>query len=229
MCGGSSCRCISDCNPRAPCGARRTLSRVVALLAAISIHAPAWGATVDDLPRADVLAFQSTRPRGARLTMRVTRSGSLAFQSTRPRGARHDILHGRRIQPTISIHAPAWGATSSSRRRPARPRHFNPRARVGRDGMVGRQVSTGSYFNPRAHTGRDSRPPARPRRSANFNPRAHTGRDLGRCALGDFPDLFQSTRPHGARRRNGDCQRVIYAFQSTRPHGARLRFSLGMQ
>ena len=110
MCGGSSCRCISDCNPRAPCGARRTLSRVVALLAAISIHAPAWGATqallrppisliisihapawgatADDLPRADVLAFQSTRPRGARLTMRVTRSGSLAFQSTRPRGAR---------------------------------------------------------------------------------------------------------------------------------------------
>ena len=136
--------------------------------------------------------------------MRVTRSGSLAFQSTRPRGARHDILHGRRIQPTISIHAPAWGATSSSRRRPARPRHFNPRARVGRDGMVGRQVSTGSYFNPRAHTGRDvCRQNAdkkirisihAPTRGATsdvvrwaispiyFNPRAHTGRDDGHQA-----------------------------------------------
>ena len=55
--------------------------------------------------------FQSTRPRGARLWAIARKRYKLLFQSTRPRGARpaarwliaHDI--------TVSIHAPAWGAT----------------------------------------------------------------------------------------------------------------------
>ena len=176
MCGGSSCRCISDCNPRAPCGARRTLSRVVALLAAISIHAPAWGAT--DHARDALWVFG------------------------------------------ISIHAPAWGATSSSRRRPARPRHFNPRARVGRDGMVGRQVSTGSYFNPRAHTGRDTE-----RRSGTREEAISIHAPTRGATAGHLPHRaarkFQSTRPHGARRQSNRLSRAGRGFQSTRPHGAR--------
>jgi len=34
---------------------------------------------------------------------------------------------------TVSIHAPAWGATSQSTVRLLRSKSFNPRARVGRD------------------------------------------------------------------------------------------------
>ena len=33
--------------------------------------------------------------------------------------------------------------------------------------------------------------------------------------------MFQSTRPHGARRSGAWCQSSLSAFQSTRPHGAR--------
>ena len=58
--------------------------------AAISIHAPAWGAT-------------HTRP---------TPSGHWPFQFTPPRGGRHENLLTDENTQRISIHAPAWGATS---------------------------------------------------------------------------------------------------------------------
>ena len=56
----------------------------------VSIHAPAWGATlVLHVVNPLLLAFQSTHPRGVRLTGHVP--------------AIQDV--------TVSIHAPAWGAT----------------------------------------------------------------------------------------------------------------------
>ena len=80
-------------------------------------------------------------------------------------------------------------------------------------------------------------------RASCFNPRARTGRDSPTCAFGRAV-LFQSTRPHGARRlpelrerptfgcfnprartgRDARDKAVIdhdRRFQSTRPHGAR--------
>ncbi len=82
----------------------------------VSIHAPAWGATSNAPICCDCsCVFQSTRPRGARLALRPTRSSTPLFQSTRPRGAR-----------------PRPSGSASRRRR------FNPRARVGRDKPVGR-------------------------------------------------------------------------------------------
>ncbi|KAF1079585.1 MAG: hypothetical protein GQF41_4143 [Candidatus Rifleibacterium amylolyticum] len=108
-----------------------------------------------DLPLASlasISSFQSTRPRGARplrplrpyFTLRFNpraRGGrdhleyyhmaTLQFQSTRPRGARHGY---RRLVPpaTVSIHAPAGGATDIVSR-PKKDLCFNPRARGGRD------------------------------------------------------------------------------------------------
>jgi len=58
-------------------------------------------------------AFQSTRPRGARPTVRGSSAYASQFQSTRPRGARR-----RRADGQHGV------------------RHFNPRARAGRDGDV---------------------------------------------------------------------------------------------
>ena len=56
---------------------------------AVSIHAPAWGATPAD--KVQVV--------------------SDAFQFTRPHGARH-VAHGvAGLAALVSIHAPAWGAT----------------------------------------------------------------------------------------------------------------------
>ena len=120
----------------------------------ISIHAPAWGATFLRHVFVDVTTFQSTRPRGARPPSlrpahytfyfnpraRVGRDSAKVlpppalppFQSTRPRGARRRWRHSPR-QRHISIHAPAWGATSPSCGCRICQPYFNPRARVGRD------------------------------------------------------------------------------------------------
>ncbi len=103
----------------------------------VSIHAPAWGATWE-LPSDygfTTEEFQFTHPRGVR---RVKPSlGMLyafAFQFTHPRGVRHrnqfytllcqrfQFTHPRGVRLrcqrrsrhgcAVSIHAPAWGATS---------------------------------------------------------------------------------------------------------------------
>jgi len=60
----------------------------------------------------------------------------MPFQSTRPHGARHvvhNLLHHLQF---VSIHAPAWGATSNLTVQFTDLPRFNPRARMGRDGQV---------------------------------------------------------------------------------------------
>ena len=55
----------------------------------VSIHAPAWGATADRIrERCASPVFQSTHPRGVRLPRRLTTSMAALFQSTHPRGVR---------------------------------------------------------------------------------------------------------------------------------------------
>ena len=100
----------------------------------ISIHAPAWGATGKySMQLTLAFSFQSTHPRGVRRHPVKMPLRASKFQSTHPRGVRPS--HGRRItirchfnprtrvgcdgikinvrvtEVTISIHAPAWGAT----------------------------------------------------------------------------------------------------------------------
>ena len=81
-------------------------------LPVVSIHAPAWGATHYDTPEAARAAAVSIHAPawGATFSPWPARSTSIPFQSTRPRGARRSP---RRAKPDV-------------------PR-FNPRARVGRD------------------------------------------------------------------------------------------------
>ena len=57
-------------------------------------------------------SFQSTRPHGARLLHAGSVSSSLKFQSTRPHGARLISKDEGVLFDYVSIHAPAWGATS---------------------------------------------------------------------------------------------------------------------
>ena len=79
--------------------------------ARISIHAPAWGATL------------------------VRRSSWIKTKNFNPRArvGRDDELFKGGVRVRISIHAPAWGATSNPPTSSDQPHHFNPRARVGRD------------------------------------------------------------------------------------------------
>ncbi len=55
-------------------------------------------------------------------------------------------------------------------------------------------------FNPRARMGRDAGPPDLKTRHLCFNPRARMGRDADPTFPFKKPFVFQSTRPHGARR-----------------------------
>ena len=163
-----------------PRGARRYRDIVPCLPIFVSIHAPAWGATIilwsfyfkrfsfnprarvgrdvrTTAPVATPKGFQSTRPRGARL---MTKSDNVMldkFQSTRPRGARH-------WKQGIDF----CGYS------------FNPRARVGRDSNSLSLLQWMRCFNPRARVGRDSDAAAKHAGNVGFNPRARVGRD-GDC------------------------------------------------
>ena len=77
--------------------------------------------------------FQSTRPRGARLYGSHGDQTYNLFQSTRPRGARRGTGIRRPRGDDVSIHAPAWGATSvapdklqAARFQSTRPRGARP-------------------------------------------------------------------------------------------------------
>ena len=135
----------------------------------------------------------------------------------------------------VSIHAPAWGATTgavslerlmqlfqSTRPRGARPgvpfiTDHNPLVSIhapawGATSENADMPSRNRCFNPRARVGRDmaSRPPVS--RREGFNPRARVGRDKAWYVLEAILPMFQSTRPRGARHRKGvklrHCGRV---------------------
>ena len=124
----------------------------------ISIHAPARGATRMDRVRRTHRIFQSTLPRGERRCSPVTtcmwqyfnprsREGSdglftrdnlyvAVFQSTLPRGERLNLLYDYVTAYSISIHAPARGATTGRSLGHGVSFNFNPRSREGSDKLV---------------------------------------------------------------------------------------------
>ena len=123
---------VTGFNPRARVG-RDTAGDGRRRPAGVSIHAPAWGATESCFSASCRVAFQSTRPRGARLLSLQKTCRASKFQSTRPRGARH-FFPLRASRPTQFQSTRPRGARRYQRRYHARHTRFNPRARVGRDG-----------------------------------------------------------------------------------------------
>ena len=167
-------------NPRARVGRDTDPQGMHALYQQVSIHAPAWGATLAyPIQHPGAKMFQSTRPRGARpasrhmqprqirrfnprarvgrdATARVTVNFNAMFQSTRPRGARPPRADRGNAGSGVSIHAPAWGATLAALVDEHDRGRFNPRARVGRDWTSANfRRSRSTCFNPRARVGRD--------------------------------------------------------------------------
>ena len=144
--------------------------------------------------------FQSTRPRGARLSILWRRANIARVSIHAPaRGATALRRIIRSPSLAVSIHAPARGATRYVRLRKLQGASFNPRAREGRDRVALLCSETFLVFQS-----------TRPRGARLLN-------EVFECA-----DMqFQSTRPRGARH---DLYGVIVTrlmFQSTRPRGAR--------
>ena len=172
----------------------------------VSIHAPARGATCripalqpwlsgfnpraregrDVIPCASstiTAQFQSTRPRGARHSLKAVASSLSEFQSTRPRGARRPLFSRQAALSQVSIHAPARGATPTAPAVPTIFSSFNPRAREGRDPACSFMDRPSCLFQS-----------TRPR---GARPKNATPRNLARW--------FQSTRPRGARLMLNTC------------------------
>ncbi len=150
--------------------------RCCLFVADVSIHAPAWGATVSTVSPSRSSSFQSTHPHGVRHLLEGTVWRRCKFQSTHPHGVRPPLLtrHGapsgfnprtrmgcdfmreeRLKEARVSIHAPAWGATVAKCRPSCVLTSFNPRTRMGCDTS---QRSPRPYllcFNPRTRMGCD--------------------------------------------------------------------------
>ena len=100
---------------------------------AISIHAPAKGATVAGSPQTLISSFQSTLPRRERPQLIREVNVPNTFQSTLPRRERQghqDATGGRDFYFNPRSRE---GSDRPSSARPTRPRHFNPRSREGSD------------------------------------------------------------------------------------------------
>ena len=153
---------------------------------AISIHAPAWGATA------------------------VWRIGKLRikFQSTLPRGERLTCLKRTNANAGISIHAPAWGATLTQRPLQASNKFQSTLPRGERRGVLNDGM-VDVYFNPRSRVGSDAVSPAElGGGGADFNPRSRVGSDRASSWLPDTTIPFQSTLPRGERQLGVSAQQL---------------------
>ena len=172
-----------------------------------------------DWPQMDL--FQFTRPRGARRRFRFGRVLDLGFQFTRPRGARPRRAGSRSPRRTVSIHAPARGATHYLVKIGVFYFSFNSRAREGRDDRKeaaerfkkvsihaparGATVSIMSAslsmcFNSRAREGRDITHLPSGTETESFNSRAREGRDATFFAISSMLVGFNSRAREGRDR-----------------------------
>ena len=109
--------CIrNDVSIHAPARGATEAVQQLTVIIEVSIHAPARGATHShhDMPEWPK-QFQSTRPRGARHKLRLIMSTSINSFNPRARAGRDTCPSGYGTeQCTVSIHAPARGATLST-------------------------------------------------------------------------------------------------------------------
>ena len=137
----------------------------------ISIHAPARGATWMISMMLCVMRFQSTLPQGERRCKRQLKHMAVIFQSTLPQGERPIASYPSMPTSSISIHAPARGATTLNYHRsqkstfqstlPQGERHltistlnwettFQSTLPQGERQQSATGLSCSSYFNPRS-------------------------------------------------------------------------------
>ena len=160
--------------------------------------------------------FQSTRPRGARLRKRCSllRTATVSIHAP-ARGATLVYINNFPIPIWVSIHAPARGATHFFFNNIKLNVCFNPRAREGRDVQTGvsYHYRDSASFNPRAREGRDVEFDLEVFLAGlRFNPRAREGRDWIANEIVDGHWVgFQSTRPRGARQKESRAYRGAHA------------------
>ena len=188
----------------------------------VSIHAPAWGATGVIVALSPGSFSFNPRARVGRDTCATAaRLSTLEFQSTRPRGARQDARREVMVCSAVSIHAPAWGATSAAVLSGQGGAFQSTRPRGARPARCAAPDLRSPCFNPRARVGRDTGWTPTATRLRCFNPRARVGRDQGYGVKNAETGVSIHAPAWGATRGNGACCGMRRMFQSTRPRGAR--------
>ena len=152
----------------------------------------------------------------------------------------------------VSIHAPAWGATSHTRLLAMATTCFNPRTRVGCDRIPSPLAPLAVRFQSTHPRGVRRTAAARSRAgelvsihapawgatrrgshqisaSGGFNPRTRVGCDPSRNCMSSLTCRFQSTHPRGVRLRERFSIDSMDEFQSTHPRGVRLANVLWQQ
>ena len=142
------------------------------------------------------------------------------FQFTRPRGARPEIIISRTRVLDVSIHTPAWGATSTAtwglttwEFQFTRPRGARPR-----DPWYLMMSRMFQFTRPRG-----ARPGKHQADDQTGNVSIHTPAWGATASSSGFCHnrMFQFTRPRGARHVQRHKYRRRLRFQFTRPRGAR--------
>ena len=171
----------------------------------VSIHAPTWGATHKSERKQSEDCFNPRSHMGSDSTMARDKH-NVQFQSTLPHGER------RRFWSVILV-TPG----------------FNPRSHMGSDPFLFAEPFSMVCFNPRSHMGSDVLSCLHGNHFLGFNPRSHMGSDRLFFALWLARALFQSTLPHGERQDAAKRNGGVVWFQSTLPHGERLSYSTMIQ
>ena len=143
------------------------------------------------------------------------------FQSTHPHGVRRQFGRCSLYQRSVSIHAPARGATSFffqaadiifvSIHAPARGATTNKTSQ-----LFSEQVSIHAPARGATRIAQGIKS-----RTYSFNPRTRTGCDAPVAIKSPCLPRFQSTHPHGVRHKMLITPYPAYRFQSTHPHGVR--------
>ncbi len=181
----------------------RPSSALHLLIAPVSIHAPAWGAT--------------HRARGHALHGAVSIHAP-AWGATADGSVKSSFL------PGVSIHAPAWGATDNSLAKLFCCHRFNPRPRVGGDRRMESICLSGKCFNPRPRVGGDEPSVHNSMICQDVSIHAPAwGATAASCWYAFIVDSFQSTPPRGGRPPCSSADHVWHCFNPRPRVGGDLR------
>ena len=163
-----------------PRGERLGFVFLVPARIAISIHAPARGATATDQLSHNVCNISIHAPARGATVKHYSASCTI----------------------DISIHAPARGATHYCKETYKILCNFNPRSREGSDLLPSLSFLRQFDFNPRSREGSDYSQRTETCNFRHFNPRSREGSDLYFGQKSHSRDTFQSTLPRGERHGN---------------------------
>ena len=196
-------------NPRSREGSDLTGSTLADTTRKISIHAPAKGATSPVASSSTSSIYFNPRSReGSDICQPYLAMFLLTFQSTLPRRERRTDCVIPSATSSISIHAPAKGATGWVYEHSGWSKHFNPRSREGSDFTIIITIYFFINFNPRSREGSDSIYKILQFFQSDFNPRSREGSDCQENYQNFAKKEFQSTLPRRERQHFPLCPSV---------------------